>query len=78
MKNESYYSATPIGGGEPSILDEAAFNKAFIITSMALGGGHFRHMATVEKRIVKILQAPRSEFNDLHAEPAIAAVELDQ
>lgn len=63
--NQSCYTVAPIGGGTPQLMDEAAFKKAFIITSKDLGGGHFRHMATVAMRIVNILQAPAPEVDEL-------------
>lgn len=46
-------------------MDEARFKNAFIITSTALGEGHFRHMAVIEKRFVNILQAPGSGVDEL-------------
>ena len=63
--NKSYYTAMPLGGGEPQLMDEAGFKKVLIITSKDLGGGYFRHMATVDRRVVNILQAPAPEVDEL-------------
>ncbi|MES2716469.1 MAG: hypothetical protein V4795_11930 [Pseudomonadota bacterium] len=79
MNKESCYIATPLGGGEPKVMSAAAFKAAFIMTSKDLGDGHFRHMATLERRLVNILQAPRAEVDALQDEPRwIATGGLDQ
>ena len=61
----SCYSVAPISGGQATPIDEDEFKKAFIITSSDLGDGHFRYMATVDRRIVNILQAPKQDIDDL-------------
>lgn len=78
MKNESYFSATPIGGGESKLMSASEFKNAFIINSADLGSGHFRYMAVIERRIVNIVQAPRLEVDVFDDDPVIGTSGLDQ